>query len=105
MTPQPAANAKPGSPIFNIPRLDRIAIDGDAADWGDAGYRVDVLAAAAGEVRSPREFDAAFQFSCFSPRPTRRGCKRKVNQKGNDDAETSDSCGAGRFVLGNTSIP
>ena len=31
------------SPIFDIPKLDSIKIDGDAADWGDSGLRVGPL--------------------------------------------------------------
>ncbi len=44
---------------FEIPELADIAIDGKALDWGDGGFRVDVLASP-GERREPtRDFDAA----------------------------------------------
>lgn len=47
--------------VFDIPRLDGIIIDGNAADWGDRGMRVDLLADAAGKVKRTEDFDAAFR--------------------------------------------
>ena len=41
-------------PLFDIPRMDKTTIDGDAASWGDAGFRVDVLAGVDGVV-APEE--------------------------------------------------
>ncbi|MGD1000451.1 MAG: prolyl oligopeptidase family serine peptidase [Candidatus Brocadiia bacterium] len=46
------------APLFDIPRMDNITIDGDAMDWGDGGFRVDVLAAADGAVAPEDRFNA-----------------------------------------------
>ena len=45
-------------PVFDIPRMDNITIDGDPTDWGDGGFRVDVLAAAEGAVAPEERFNA-----------------------------------------------
>lgn len=37
----PAGRPGEPSPLFDIPRLDKIGIDGDSADWGAEGYYVD----------------------------------------------------------------
>lgn len=36
--------ADDNAPVFEIPRLEKIVIDGSGEDWGDSGFRVDVLA-------------------------------------------------------------
>lgn len=54
-----AANAEP--PIFDIPRIDGVTIDGKGDDWGEKGFRVDMMASQTGEVRAPQDFDAKFQ--------------------------------------------
>jgi len=48
-------------PVFDIPRLDGITIDGNNNDWGENGFRVETLASDSGEVRDPRDFDARFR--------------------------------------------
>jgi len=42
-----------GGKEFGIPRMDRIAIDGRAEDWGTGGFRADVLAPVNQEIKSP----------------------------------------------------
>ena len=53
-----AAQAGEGSPIFDIPRLDKIAIDGKADDWGDGGFRVDLLTPVSGDLKPITDHDA-----------------------------------------------
>jgi hypothetical protein len=55
-SPEPA-----DTPRFDIPRLDKIVIDGRADEWGEAGFRVETLAALDGAVRSCSDFDARFR--------------------------------------------
>ena len=38
--PQPATD-KP--PVFDIPRMEGVAIDGKADDWGGGGFRVEMM--------------------------------------------------------------
>jgi CubicO group peptidase (beta-lactamase class C family) len=54
-SPCPAAGPQP--PVFDIPRLDGIGIDGDDADWGGRGFRIDILTDRDGAVRTPEDFD------------------------------------------------
>ncbi|MDD5261946.1 MAG: serine hydrolase [Methylacidiphilales bacterium] len=49
------------TPIFDIPRLDNISIDGKADDWGDRGFRVELLGNANGRVKPAFDFDALFR--------------------------------------------
>ncbi len=55
--PPAAAAAKPKVPVFDIPRLDNIKIDGDDGDWGERGFHVDILTDKDGQVRTPEDFD------------------------------------------------
>lgn len=48
-------------PVFDIPYLPHIHIDGDAADWGQAGFRVDAMATLEGEVKPVSDFDPHFR--------------------------------------------
>jgi len=48
-------------PVFDIPRIDGVTIDGKAGDWGEKGFRVETLAGQSGEVRQPQDFDAQFR--------------------------------------------
>jgi len=48
-------------PAFDVPRMANIAIDGDDADWGDRGFRVEVLADEDGQILAPDDFDARFR--------------------------------------------
>lgn len=38
-----AAKKTPVTPLFAIPRLDKVNIDGQAGDWGERGFRIDML--------------------------------------------------------------
>lgn len=51
----------PASPVFEVPKLDNITIDGKADDWGDQGFRVDVLADAFGKVPAASNYAATFR--------------------------------------------
>lgn len=57
--------AEPGepadTPLYRVPRLDGIEIDGRAEDWGDRGFRVDVLAPLRGRPRPTSDLDARFR--------------------------------------------
>ena len=45
-------------PLYDIPKLDKISIDGSPADWGSRGFRVNVLANASGKVQPKSDIDA-----------------------------------------------
>lgn len=49
------------SPVFDVPRLHNIRIDGDPADWGDHGFRISVFASAEGKMPPAADFDAGFR--------------------------------------------
>jgi len=51
----------PASPVFDVPKLDGITVDGKADDWGDRGFRVDILADAFGKVPPAKDFSAKFR--------------------------------------------
>ncbi|MGD0094818.1 MAG: sugar-binding protein [Planctomycetota bacterium] len=53
-----ARTAEPASPLFDVPKLDDITIDGKAEDWGERGFRVDILADAFGKVPDPKNYSA-----------------------------------------------
>lgn len=44
-------------PVFDIPRLDGITIDGDVSDWGDRGFYVGLLADETRQFRTASDFD------------------------------------------------
>jgi pimeloyl-ACP methyl ester carboxylesterase len=46
------------SPVFDIPKLDKITIDGSPNDWGGRGLRVSVLANASGKIQPKSDIDA-----------------------------------------------
>ena len=48
-------------PIFDVPRLDSIAIDGKPDDWADRGFRIDVMASTAPRVQSRVDLDGTFR--------------------------------------------
>jgi CubicO group peptidase (beta-lactamase class C family) len=54
----PAAAA---APPLDLPRLDGITVDGRAADWGERGFRITVLATDDGRVKAPDDLTAAFR--------------------------------------------
>ena len=51
----------PVSPVFDIPKLDAIKVDGAPDDWGSRGFQVDVLADASGNVRPADNFSPSFR--------------------------------------------
>jgi pimeloyl-ACP methyl ester carboxylesterase len=52
---------QPAAPVFDVPRLDGIAIDGKGGDWGDRGFRVDVLTSYNRPLRPPQDQDCFFR--------------------------------------------
>ena len=48
-------------PIFDLPRLNGIVIDGNTKDWADQGLRVEILAATDGAQQNPKEFSGSFR--------------------------------------------
>ena len=48
-------------PVFDIPRMEGLKIDGDPADWGDRGFRVEGLAEDQGARPPAKSFDARFR--------------------------------------------
>src|SRR2546421_3108187 len=48
---------------FDVPRLDNITIDADAADWKDQGLRVDVLAPLDGQIVPTADFDMTMRLA------------------------------------------
>lgn len=61
------AVAEEPTPVFDIPRLSGITIDGDPADWGAQGYRVEMMVPPAQnlgsnwEMKPSEDFDPAFR--------------------------------------------
>ena len=49
------------SPVFEIPRLASIVIDGKPDDWGDAGFRVEMLAPIRGRAKPMSDLDCRFR--------------------------------------------
>jgi hypothetical protein len=49
------------APVFDVPRLDRITVDGSGADWGDRGFRVDVMMCYKRLIRPPQDHDCFFR--------------------------------------------
>jgi len=41
---EPLQDVIKASPVFDVPRLERVKVDGEAGDWGEAGFRADALA-------------------------------------------------------------
>ncbi len=48
-------------PIFDVPRLDQISIDGSAADWEERGLNVCTLANTSGKVQARNDIDATLR--------------------------------------------
>lgn len=55
-----AAIAGAATPVFDIPYLKNVRIDGHADDWGKAGFRVDAMCALDGVVKPVSDFDPHF---------------------------------------------
>lgn len=49
------------SRIYDIPKLKAITIDGDAKDWKEAGFRVNVVTSVDGAAQTPSDFDPSFR--------------------------------------------
>ena len=55
----PSAHSAPSEgPVFDVPRLANIVIDGRADDWGTAGFALNTLTDAGGKLRPADDFDA-----------------------------------------------
>ena len=48
-------------PVFDIPRLEKITIDGQVNDWGTNGFRVDAMVDSDGVARPASEFASRFR--------------------------------------------
>ena len=46
---------------FSVPHLDGIVVDGDPADWGDSGFRVDIMTGEDGKILPADDLDASFR--------------------------------------------
>jgi len=59
------ARGAPGAapPAFDVPRLAEVVIDGRAADWGEAGFRVETMTGPYGGVRPPGDADGRFRLA------------------------------------------
>src|SRR5438045_1129366 len=57
----PAADDPSLAPLYDVPRLEKIKIDGDGADWGDDGLKVNVLANTSGKVQPRSDIDASLR--------------------------------------------
>jgi pimeloyl-ACP methyl ester carboxylesterase len=58
-----APTTSPSLPIFDIPNLDSIQIDGKGDDWADHGFRVDALASSDGFEVPASEYNARFRLA------------------------------------------
>ncbi|HUU20934.1 MAG TPA: sugar-binding protein, partial [Phycisphaerae bacterium] len=45
-------------PVYDIPRMDKVAIDGKTDDWADKGFRIDLLAPLTGPMKPAADLDA-----------------------------------------------
>src|SRR5947208_1256754 len=60
---QPAADDPSLPPIYNVPRLDKIKIDGDGGDWADDGLKINVLANTSGKIQPRSDIDASLRLA------------------------------------------
>jgi CubicO group peptidase (beta-lactamase class C family) len=58
-----AVGEDPKTPPFDVPRVDDIRIDGNADDWGEKGFRVEILTSVDGRTLPPANFDPAFRLA------------------------------------------
>ena len=54
-------------PPFDVPRVDNVTIDGHFDDWGDGGFRVDMLTSVDGRALPKTDLDAAFRLGWMRP--------------------------------------
>jgi Carbohydrate family 9 binding domain-like len=47
--------------IFSIPKLNKIKIDGKSDDWGDRGFKIEILSGTEGQILPFNDFDAKVQ--------------------------------------------
>lgn len=59
----PGAEAEPDSPVFDIPRVEGIKVDGKPGDWSDCGFRVDALCGPVAMRKDAADFDATFRLA------------------------------------------
>jgi hypothetical protein len=72
--------------VFDIPRMENITIDGKADDWGDGGFRVEVMTPVSGQLQPADKGDAKFRLGWND-----QGLLLMVSMK--DDIEAKDSSG------------
>ncbi|MGD2175432.1 MAG: serine hydrolase [Candidatus Brocadiaceae bacterium] len=53
--------AEVARPVFDVPRLGGIAIDGSGEDWADRGFRVELMAGPKAQLYPPRDFGPAMR--------------------------------------------
>lgn len=51
----------PSFPVFRIPRVDSVAIDGKADEWQDHGFHMRSMVSRDGTMRRPDDFDPSFR--------------------------------------------
>lgn len=73
------------APIYDIPRLDKISIDGSPADWGTHGLHVNLLANTSNKVQPKRDIDATLRLGW-----NERGLLALVNVTDDIDLEDAD---------------
>jgi predicted esterase len=56
--PPRVSAAEDWPPVYNIPELKDITIDGDGRDWKDEGFRIEALAPTDGKIVPSTDFDA-----------------------------------------------
>lgn len=54
------AIADVGDETFRIPKIEGISVDGSGEDWGNRGFRVEILTAPEGQTLSVEDFDVKF---------------------------------------------
>ena len=48
------------TPVFDIPRVDNITIDGNTEDWGTQGYQARIMLGQNGGIKPVADFDPSF---------------------------------------------
>ena len=54
-----AADATDSWPVYDVPQMKAVVIDGKAGDWGDGGFRVDLLQRQGGDDDPAADHDSA----------------------------------------------